>query len=207
MTYNYAPLEQLAADLTSNAVARYNVITPDQYNDMHTALSGGFTYNGTHYTGDLAQVAQGDNFLSILVPQIMASQAYQDNGAIVIWTDETEGTNQNDFNHTLMEIVLSPLAKGNAYNSTVNMTHSSDVATMQEIYQVTANTATGTRRAMSSITPAASAMSAERSTTVWPHVVVTFSIASRSPSRRTSPRGPVTGSTRAATSAGRGIQV
>ena len=143
MTGNYAPLEQLAADLANNTVARYNVITPDQYNDMHTALSGGFTYNGTHYTGDSSQVAQGDNFLSILVPQIMASQAYQNNGAIVIWTDETEGTNQNDFNHTLTEIVLSPLAKGNAYNSMVNMTHSSDIATMQEIFQVSATTPTG----------------------------------------------------------------
>lgn len=140
---NYAPLEQLATDLANNTVARYNVITPDQYNDMHTALSGGFAYHGTTFTGDKAQVAQGDNFLSILIPQIMASQAYQDNGAIVIWTDETEGTNQNDFNHTLMEIVISPLAKGNAYNSQVNLTHSADVATMQEIYQVTANTTTG----------------------------------------------------------------
>ena len=140
---NYAPLEQLATDLANNTVARYSVITPDQFNDMHTALSGGFNYHGTQYTGDLAQVAQGDNFLSILVPQIMASQAYQDNGAIVIWTDETEGTNQNDFNHTLMEIVISPLAKGNAYNSKANLSHSSDVATMQEIFRVTANTATG----------------------------------------------------------------
>ena len=140
---HYAPLQQLATDLANNAVAQYNVITPDQYNDMHTALSNGFTYNGTHYTGDLAQVAQGDNFLSIMVPQIMASQAYQNNGAIVIWTDETEGTNQNDFNHTLMEIVISPLAKGNAYASNVNLTHSSDIATMQEIFQVAANTSTG----------------------------------------------------------------
>ncbi len=140
---NYAPLEQLATDLANNTVARYNIITPDQYNDMHTALTGGFTYKGTLYTGDLAQVAQGDNFLSILVPQIMASQAYKDGGAIVIWTDETEGTNQNDFNHTLMEIVLSPLAKGNAYASPVNLTHSSDIATFQKVFGVSANTATG----------------------------------------------------------------
>ena len=33
---NYAPLQQLATDLTNNTVARYNWITPDQYNDMHT---------------------------------------------------------------------------------------------------------------------------------------------------------------------------
>ncbi len=41
---------------------------------MHTALSGGFTYNGQAFTGAQAQIAQGDNFLSIVVPQIMASQ-------------------------------------------------------------------------------------------------------------------------------------
>ena len=140
---HYAPLQQLATDLTNNTVARYNVITPDQYNDMHTPLNNGFMYHGTLYTGDLAQIAQGDNFLSKLVPQIMASKAYKDNGMIVIWTDETEGTNRDDFNHTLMEIVISPLAKGNAYGSTVNLTHSSDLVTMQKIYHVAANTASG----------------------------------------------------------------
>ncbi len=139
----YSPLPDLAADLTAGTCAQYNVITPDQFNDMHTALTGGFTYNGTHYTGDLAQIAQGDNFLSIVVPLIMASPQYQNNGVIVIWTDETEGSNQNDFRHTLMEIVISPLAKGNAYASTLNYTHSSDLNTMQKVFQVVANTETG----------------------------------------------------------------
>jgi len=142
-SHNYAPLAQLATDLTDNTCAQFNVITPDQFNDMHTALSAGLTYNGTHFTGDLAQIAQGDNFLSIVVPQIMASQAYQNNGVIVIWTDETEGTNQNDFNHTLLEVVISPLAKGNAYASNLNYTHSTDLNTLQKIYQVTGHTPTG----------------------------------------------------------------
>jgi hypothetical protein len=110
---------------------------------MHTALTGGFTYHGVHYTGDSAQIAQGDNFLSIVVPQIMASTQYQNNGVIVIWTDETEGSNSNDFKHTLTEIVISPLAKGNAYVSTLNYTHSSDLNTMQKIFQVVGNTPTG----------------------------------------------------------------
>ncbi len=140
---HYAPLEQLQADLDNNTVARYNLITPDQYNDMHTALSSGFTYHGVHYTGDLAQLAQGDNFLAIIIPRIMASAAFQNNGVIIIWTDETEGTNQNDFNHTLMEIVISPLAKGNAYVSTADMTHSTDLATLQKIFGVAANTPSG----------------------------------------------------------------
>ena len=139
----YSPLPNLAGDLTAGTCAQYNVITPDQFNDMHTALSSGFTYHSVHYTGDLAQIAQGDNFLAQVVPQIMASPQYQNNGVIVIWTDETEGSNANDFKHTLMEIVISPLAKGNAYASTLNYTHSSDLRTMQEIFQTTANTQTG----------------------------------------------------------------
>jgi phosphatidylinositol-3-phosphatase len=142
-TFHYAPLEQLQTDLNNSACGAYNIITPDQYNDMHTALTGGFTYNGTHYTGDSAQIAQGDNFLSIVVPRIMASSQFQNNGAIIIWTDETEGTGQDAFNHTLEEILISPLARGNAYNSTLNYTHSSDVATMQEIFGLPANTVSG----------------------------------------------------------------
>jgi hypothetical protein len=144
---HYPPLEQLATDLANNTCAAYNVITPDQYNDMHTALTGNWTSpeTGVTYTSsDSKQVAQGDNFCSIIVPRIMNSPVYQaGHAAIVIWTDETEGSNQNDFNHTLTEIVISPLAKGNAYDSTLNFTHSSDIATMQKIFGLTANTPSG----------------------------------------------------------------
>ena len=153
--YHYAPLEQLTADLANTAssaypsnygVAQYNVITPDQYNDGHTALTGNFVYNGTTYTGgsDLARIAQMDNFCAIIVPQIKASPVYQaGHTAIVIWTDETEGSSLDDYYHTLLEIVISPQAKGNAYNSTLNFTHSSDVATMQKVFGVVANTPSG----------------------------------------------------------------
>src|SRR5262249_48404337 len=106
-------------------------------------LTNGFTYNNTLYTGDAAKIAQGDKFLSVVVPMIENSPAFQNNGMIVIWTDETEAQNQsdgteNDFNHTLTEIVISPLAKGNAYASTLNYTHSSDLKTLQEIFGIQA---------------------------------------------------------------------
>ena len=140
---HHLPLQQLQHDLDHNSVARYNLITPNQYNDMHSALNTPFTYHGVTYTGDLSQIAVGDNFLSIIVPKIMASKAYKDNGIIVIWTDETEGTNQNDFTHCLTEIIISPLAKGNAYSNIKDYTHSSDLNTLQRIYQVAANTPTG----------------------------------------------------------------
>ena len=148
--YNYAPkhnpmafftdtynqnvyeLSQLFTDLTAGTVGRYNWITPNLYNDAHSALTGGFTYHSTPFTGDQAAIAQGDNFLATVIPQIMASAAYQSNGVIVIWFDETEGGDNT--NYTLPEIIISPLAKGNAYASSLEYNHSSDLKTMEEIF-------------------------------------------------------------------------
>lgn len=162
---HYGPLEDLDTDLANNTVAAYNVITPDQYNDGHTALSTAFVYTptaanfnmgtGQSYAGgsDLNRIALMDNGSAVLVNKIVNSSWYSaaspnggTNGshtAIVLWTDETEGSPQDDYYHTLLEIVISPLCKGNAYNSTLNFTHSSDLATFQKVFAVTANTPTG----------------------------------------------------------------
>jgi hypothetical protein len=126
------PLTQLVTDLGQHATGRYNWITPNLYNDQHSALSGGFTYHGVAYTGDQAAVAQGDNFLAILIPQIMATTEYRDHGVIIIRWDETEGGDTTSY--TVPEMLISPLAKGNAYASSVVLSHSSDVKTMEEIF-------------------------------------------------------------------------
>jgi hypothetical protein len=134
----YAPLQQLQTDLNNNTLARYSVITPDQFNDMHSSLNTDFTYAGhtwTHNT-DQQAIAIGDHFLSQFVPKLMASQAYKNNGVIVIWFDETEAGNTTSF--TIPEIVISPLAKGNAHNSTLAYTHSSDLKSLQELFGVSA---------------------------------------------------------------------
>ena len=137
---NYAPLQQLQTDLTDNTVANFNWITPNLYNDMHTALNTSFTYNGVTYAAgsDEEQIALGDNFLSKIVPEIEASQAFKNNGEIVIWNDETEGdeTAGSTAGITSTEIIISPLAKGNAYTNHIPYTHSSDLATLQEIFHV-----------------------------------------------------------------------
>jgi hypothetical protein len=76
----------------------------------------------------------------------MASRAYQDRGAIIIWWDESEqdgATNDNpdDLTHTIGEIVISPMAHPNVngvpFASPVFLTHSSDLRTMQDIFHVT----------------------------------------------------------------------
>jgi hypothetical protein len=133
-TRNVYPIGQLAKDLADNTVGRYNWITPDQFNEMHSPLPDGYTYHGTHYTGDQSAIASGDHCLSILIPMIEASAAFKNNGLIIIWTDETEGGDTADF--TLPEVIISPLAKGNAYNSQVPVNRSSDLKTMQEIFQL-----------------------------------------------------------------------
>jgi len=129
---NVFPLTQLWTDLTNNAVGRYNWIVPDEYNEMHSALPNGFNYQGVQFTGNQAAIAEGDNCLSAIIPNIMASSAYQDHGVIILWLDETEST--DDTNTTLLEIILSPMAKGNAYASKAPMSHNSDLKTMDEIF-------------------------------------------------------------------------
>jgi hypothetical protein len=141
LSSNYAPLQQLFDDLANDDVVDYNWITPNQFNDMHTALAGG--YRGL--TGDAAKIKQGDDFLAQIIPAIMGSNAYKNHGAIIIWFDESEqdgvaGDNADDFNHTIGEIVISPRAHANVggfpYASPVFYTHSSDLRTMQEIFRV-----------------------------------------------------------------------
>jgi hypothetical protein len=75
----------------------------------------------------------------------MASGAYKDHGAIIIWWDEAEGDgvpgdNGDNFDHTIGEIVISSRAHENVdglpYASPIDLTHSSDLLTMQELFDV-----------------------------------------------------------------------
>ena len=109
---------------------------------MHSALGG--DYKGL--TGDAAgNIRQGDDFLSQIIPIIMASNAYMNRGVIIIWWDESESDgvaddNADDLNHTIPEIIISPRAhrnvKGLPYASTLAYNHSSDLRTMQEIFHI-----------------------------------------------------------------------
>lgn len=132
---HFAPMEQLQADLANDTVAQYNWITPDEFNDMHSSLRGGFTYNGVHYTGDVASIAQGDNFLSHVVPMIEKSHAFKKGGIIVIWDDEAEGdTSGVPGRYAITEIVISKGARGNAYHTSIAYNHGSDLLSWQNLF-------------------------------------------------------------------------
>jgi hypothetical protein len=131
----YPPLQQLPLDLQSNNVADYTWITPDQYNDQHSKLALGY---GSLGSTDQGSIAQGDNFLARVIPLIMASQAYQNGAAIVLWWDETEGGDTDQF--TIPFIVISknahPNVGGKPYASAIKYSHSSFLRTMQEVFNV-----------------------------------------------------------------------
>jgi hypothetical protein len=132
----YPPLQQLALDLQGDAVADYTWITPNQFNDQHSALSAG--YGVFTPASDQSSIAQGDNFLARVVPLIMASDAYQDGGVIVLWWDESEGGDTPQ--ETLPFIIISKDAHknvgGKPYASSLEFSHSSFLRTMQEIFRV-----------------------------------------------------------------------
>ena len=133
-TANVKTFAQLTTDLKNNTYAQYNWITPDQLNDMHSSLTGGFTYQGVHYTGDQAAIAEGDNFLAQIVPQIEQTAAFQNGtGLIEIWDDESDGGDTSAF--AIPEIIISKDAIGNAFNVTELVTHSGSLLTDQEIFQ------------------------------------------------------------------------
>ncbi|MGD0059158.1 MAG: alkaline phosphatase family protein [Verrucomicrobiia bacterium] len=119
---NVRPFTELAGDLQSNVVTRYNFITPDLCDDMH-GNTGCLTGN--------ALLTAGDTWLSNTVAEIVSSQAYSNNGVIFVTWDEGEGGDG-----PIGMIVISPLAKGGGYSNSVYYTHSSTLLTMQEIFNV-----------------------------------------------------------------------
>lgn len=115
------PYGELQGDLNSNTVARYNFITPNLCDDMHTSCS---PLNN--------QVSQGDTWLSTEIPKIMASAAYSNNGVIFITWDDGSANGV-----PIGLIAVSPMAKGGGYNSTVAYSHSCLLRTIQEMLQAT----------------------------------------------------------------------
>jgi hypothetical protein len=124
-TNHVRPYRELAGDLLNNTVARYNFITPNLTNDMHQLDPSTPAITSTRILGD--------QWLSREIPKLLASQAYNDDGAIFITWDE--GANDVSDGPIGM-IVLSPHAKGGGYTNSIHYTHSSTLRTMQNIFGV-----------------------------------------------------------------------
>jgi phospholipase C len=121
-TNHIRPYTEFERDLTNNTVARYNFITPNLCNDMHGSASCP--------AGN--RILLGDNWLSSEIPKIQNSQAYQNNGAIIITWDEGTANAAGPCG----TIVLSSWAKGGGYAISNRLDHTATFRTLQEIFQV-----------------------------------------------------------------------
>jgi hypothetical protein len=114
------PFGELTSDLANGTTPRYAFITPNLCDDMHNSCSP--TRN---------QIKQGDNWLKTVVPMVTGSNAYKNNGALIItWDEAGSGDGPIGF------ILLSPKAKGNGYSNSIHYTHGSLLASLEEIYGV-----------------------------------------------------------------------
>lgn len=113
------PYTELATDLASGNVARYNFITPNVCDDMHNRCKNN-------------PIRQGDTWLSQNVPTILNAAAYKAGGALFItWDEAATGDGP------IGMIVLSQFAKGMGYSNSIHYDHSSTLKTFEEIFGVT----------------------------------------------------------------------
>jgi len=140
LSKQYAPLQQLFADLADNTVADYNWIAPDQYNDMHTS-------RGRRYGSD---GRRGQHSAGRQLPEHHRSRDHGLTGVQERWCDHhlvgrirrrCGGRQWDHLNHTIGEIVISPRARERGRTavcaSSVALTHSSNLRTMQETFHMT----------------------------------------------------------------------
>lgn len=126
------PFYQLATDLASNAQARYNLIIPNLCHDGHEGISPCDDQEPEDNT------ARSDAWLRANVPVILQSDAYKDNGVLIVVWDEAED-NGPFSDGPIPMFLLSPLAKGGGkapYSNSIHYTHSSTLKTIEEIFAV-----------------------------------------------------------------------
>ena len=108
------------ADLATNTY-RYMWITPNLNSDGHDPSSDPVT-----------GLRNSDTWLSVQVPKILASDAYQHGGVLFVTWDESEGRNGDDLDKIPM-IIMSKNVKMAGMTSATAYTHSSYLATVEDL--------------------------------------------------------------------------
>ena len=117
---NNVPYSQFAADLAGGTY-RYMWITPDLVNDGHDPTSN-----------PVAALTASDTWLSVNVPKILASDAYQAGGVLFIVWDEAEGRAGDDPDLIPMIVLAKHLPHPHTTNATP-FTHASYLATVEDL--------------------------------------------------------------------------
>lgn len=118
---NIVPFTDFTADLQTNQVPNFVWITPDVCHDMHDC-----------------SVSTGDAWLQSVVPVILASPAWQQDGVLFITYDEgmtKAGCCTTAAGGRVATLVISPLGKP-AYQSPVAYTHYSLLRTIEDAWHM-----------------------------------------------------------------------
>lgn len=116
-TADVVPFTQFSIDLSNDALPNFAWITPNMCDDAHDC-----------------PLSVADAWLSQVVPTILNSSAYQDNGLLFITTDEgitNLGCCNNAKGGHVATLVISPLVPG-GYQSIVPETHYSLLRTIED---------------------------------------------------------------------------
>ena len=114
------PYTQLSVDLQSGKIPNFVWISPDTCHDMHGVNPADAQYlgmPGCAYPAsglDHSIINMGDTFVQSLVSQIMASQAWKENSAIVLVWDENDFSGFNGCCHSPRGVAGVTLGGANA---------------------------------------------------------------------------------------------
>ena len=109
------PFAEIATDLATGTAAQYNFIVPSLCHDMHNSCNGA---NSTKL---------GDAWLSVHVPLVLASTAYQNGALFITWDEAGQGDGP------IGMIVLSPFAK-HGYRNWIRYNHGATLRTLEIIF-------------------------------------------------------------------------
>ena len=112
-----------AADLAAGA-NRFYWITPNQIHNGHDPI---FDPPGA--------LRESDEWLSVELPKILASDAYTSGGVVFVTWDEAEGRNGNDL-HQVPMIVISPKLKSPGMKVATRLDHGAWLATMEDLFDL-----------------------------------------------------------------------
>jgi len=112
---------EFSKDFGADAMRRFSFIAPDLVHDMHNPVPAG-----------AQNYANGDQWLSGVVPPILDSAAFKKGGLLVIVWDEDDLSGITSPDDPIPMYVLSPFAKQGGFSSSSRADHYALLATIEE---------------------------------------------------------------------------
>ncbi|HEY6968557.1 MAG TPA: carboxypeptidase regulatory-like domain-containing protein [Candidatus Angelobacter sp.] len=121
---NIVPFSQFASDLAANALPNFAFVIPNQEDDAHDCPGGGTSCS------DATILSTADQWLQTNIAPLLSNGAFQQNGLLVIWWDEGNGSDTNAGGKVAITMVGPTIKPG--YRSTTTYHHENLLRTIAE---------------------------------------------------------------------------